>query len=129
MARIALYRKRILTEFEAEIDDADYPRASLIRWSVFHPIGSKTAYARGRADGVTVYLHRFLLGAAKGQEIDHIDGDGLNNKRCNLRFVSHRENIRAAFRLPGRYGTPTIEELDDELAAFEAKQERVANRL
>lgn len=129
MARIILYRNGAHSDFSAEVDDDDFQRASSVRWALFIPNGSKTMYARCGINGATVYLHRFILGAEKGQEIDHIDGDGLNNRRENLRFVTHKENIRSAFRLPGRYGVPTIDELDAELASFEEWQEREANSL
>jgi len=39
----------------------------------------------------TVYMHRFIIGDADGFDIDHIDGDGLNNRRamrCNLCVAS-----------------------------------------
>jgi hypothetical protein len=41
-----------------------------------------------------ILLHRFILGSPpKGMEIDHIDCDGLNNQKRNLRFVIHRDNM------------------------------------
>lgn len=41
---------------------------------------------------VKTAMHRFLLGKKKGLEIDHINGNKLDNRRSNLRFVTHREN-------------------------------------
>lgn len=46
----------------------------------------------------TEYLHRRIIDAERGQEVDHQDNDGLNNRRSNLRAVTHKqntENIRA----------------------------------
>lgn len=41
-----------------------------------------------------LFLHRVILGTKKGTFVDHIDGDGLNNLRCNLRECSLSQNSR-----------------------------------
>ncbi len=42
----------------------------------------------------TVRLHRFLLGVTKGLTVDHVDGNGLNNLRSNLRISTQTQNSR-----------------------------------
>ena len=37
-------------------------------------------------------MHRLLMGAKKGQTVDHKDRNGLNNRRDNLRFCTHSQN-------------------------------------
>jgi hypothetical protein len=37
-------------------------------------------------------MHRAIMGAPAGIEVDHIDNDGLNNTRENLRFATHQQN-------------------------------------
>lgn len=46
-------------------------------------------------DGVWkhLYMHRAINKTPDGFETDHIDGDGLNNRRANLRTVTRKQNI------------------------------------
>ena len=39
-------------------------------------------------------MHRFLLSAASGMDVDHANGNTLDNRRCNLRACTHAENLR-----------------------------------
>lgn len=38
-------------------------------------------------------LHRLVLGYSGNMDIDHINGNGLDNRKSNLRIVSHSKNI------------------------------------
>lgn len=49
-------------------------------------------YAVCKQNGKTVYMHRFLLNAPKGVEVDHMDWNGLNNRRKNLRLATKSQN-------------------------------------
>lgn len=42
--------------------------------------------------GYDVYLHRLILNAPKGIHVDHKDGDGLNNRRSNIRLSTPGQN-------------------------------------
>jgi len=80
----------------AQVDDEDYDELVKFRW--FARKHNKTFYAaRNLKKGqkfVTFHMHKELLGEIEGKEIDHIDGDGLNNRKENLRFVTHRQNLQ-----------------------------------
>lgn len=61
--------------------------------------GTHTDYAirTSRATGEpksTVFMHRLILNPPRDMEVDHRDGDGLNNRRTNLRMCSHVQNSR-----------------------------------
>ena len=49
-------------------------------------------HVRTTIDGRSVYLHQLLLGRSRDREIDHINGDKMDNRRCNLRPVTHAQN-------------------------------------
>jgi hypothetical protein len=74
------------------VDLADLPLVESYCWNA--QLGRHGhAYAYARMDGKPVLLHRFLLDAGKGQYVDHVDGDGLNNKRLNIRLCTHLQNM------------------------------------
>lgn len=73
----------------AKVDDADYERVAGVNW-YRHSQGYATTTIRRR----TVSMHRLILNAKRGEEVDHIDRDPSNNQRANLRIVSHAENMR-----------------------------------
>ncbi len=79
----------------AIVDDEDYEALSRHKW--FAQQGRRTWYAkrdaRGEGQGV-VYMHRVVSGAATGVDVDHVSGDGLDNRKQNLRQASRRENCR-----------------------------------
>ena len=57
--------------------------------------------------GTAIYMHSLIYGAVSGgYEVDHIDGNSLNNRRCNLREVTHQENVdnQRATRIDNQIG-------------------------
>lgn len=84
---------RLSRGFEAKVDDAVFRWASQFRWSVSP--AKHTYYAYRKRERKNVYLHREILGNPEGREVDHVDGDGLNNQRENLRVVTHAGNAMA----------------------------------
>lgn len=80
----------------ALVSDEDYELVSQHSWYVVKK--SRTMYAqRSFKKGgrwTTQQLHRFLMSPGIGEYVDHVDGDGLNNQRENLRLCSVAENNR-----------------------------------
>ncbi|NBJ13296.1 HNH endonuclease [Microvirga arsenatis] len=97
--RIQLYKNRKPTDLYALVDDDVAHHFQQHRWSVHKPNGSRTMYARASIRGATVYMHQLIMGQKDGMEIDHCDGNGLNNTSENLRHVTHAENIQAIHSL------------------------------
>jgi hypothetical protein len=71
------------------VDDETYKWASQLKWYAQEDrnnlVYAKHGYPR-------VSLHRLILGAQPGEFVDHIDGDGLNNRKRNLRICTNSEN-------------------------------------
>lgn len=74
------------------IDAEDLELVSQHKWCARQ--GGNTYYALGKHDGKKVLLHRFLVNALDGIHVDHINHDGLDNRRGNLRLCTRSENLR-----------------------------------
>jgi hypothetical protein len=48
----------------------------------------------GKHNRTSVYLHRFIMGAESGMEVDHINHNTLDNRKENLRIVTHSQNLQ-----------------------------------
>jgi hypothetical protein len=75
------------SDLVALVDDEDYAAASEVKW---RPL--KTAAGHTYAYTGKILLHRLVTKAPKGLIVDHIDGDGLNNQKSNLRLCTHSQN-------------------------------------
>lgn len=80
--------------YEAVIDASDAPLVAGINWCAL--VDKRNVYAvykQGPAGGQrTVRMHRLLMGEPEGLEVDHRDGNGLNNRRDNLRAATKSQN-------------------------------------
>lgn len=78
--------------FEATVDIADIPIVEGRSWRLLTtPTGHAYAYTRVPENSI-VLMHRLLLGTPKGLQVDHVDGDGLNNRRVNIRNCTAAQN-------------------------------------
>jgi hypothetical protein len=79
----------------AIVDDDDYERLSQFKWHARKR--EKTYYAMrslpiGNGKYLRVRMHRDILNVSEDTQIDHIDRNGLNNQKSNLRPCDHAEN-------------------------------------
>jgi hypothetical protein len=74
----------------------DVPLYAPHRWTVIYPNGpEKTPYAKGTVAGRhNVRAHHLILAPGPGQMVDHKNGDGLDNRRENLRLVTRSQNAQ-----------------------------------
>lgn len=97
-----LFADKIKTELQLSqgkscwVDSADYALIQDYRWRTLSTKGK--FYVIGRKIGShwrspNTLLHRFLTGATGAVDVDHIDGNGLNNSRVNMRICSRSLNM------------------------------------
>lgn len=81
----------------AIIDAADVPIVEGVAWTATKD-SRGVAYAvthryRNNGRSTAIRMHRILLDAPAGMDVDHIDMDTLNNRRSNLRICSRSQNL------------------------------------
>ena len=91
------------------VDDEDFQRLSRFKWHA--QVRPYTSYAvrefstgYGRRRRKLIPLHRFILDAPDGIQVDHINGNGLDNRRVNLRLCTAQQNCANNRRVYSKSG-------------------------
>ena len=75
------------------VDECDFNWLLNYSWHVRKCAGYFYATTKSsRPKHKTIYMHRLILDAKKGEYVDHIDGNGLNNTRSNIRICTNKQN-------------------------------------
>lgn len=89
----------------AIVDDEDFERVNQYKWCYMHDGRVSHTFHTGYKDltkpkrpfnqkNKTIRLHRFILNFPEGMEIDHINGNVLDNRKTNLRICNHSQNLK-----------------------------------
>lgn len=81
----------------ALIDDEDYKLVSQYKWHARWDKHTKSYYAATnvkKEDGgrTTLKMHRLIMNAEKGKQVDHINHNTLDNRKENLRLCTNSQN-------------------------------------
>jgi hypothetical protein len=74
----------------AIVDDEDFEALTQYKWHAMKDC--KTYYAARSERGARIRMHRQIMNAPVGLEVDHINHEGLDNRRINLRLCSVSQN-------------------------------------
>lgn len=87
---LSVGKKRI---YQTIIDKEDYEKIKKLQLVYWQKVGKDAKYinclSKNRPTGA---LHRIVMDATKGQFIDHINRDGLDNRKTNLRVATYGQN-------------------------------------
>jgi len=93
----------------AIVDAEDYEWLSKYKWCASVSDDGRV-YAKRSVRRHVVFMHRMIMQPPKGMVVDHINGNGLDNRRCNLRIVppaanaqNRRKPVGAKSRFMGVY--------------------------
>ena len=81
--------------YEAIIDADDAPLIESFNWHADvrrHTVYGRRSIILPSGKQTTKLLHQYILVAPDGFEVDHISGDGLDNRRVNLRLATRSQN-------------------------------------
>ena len=92
------------------VDDDNFEDLNKHRWfarkdyNTFYVL--RQSSTKGGYKQKTILMHRVIMTPPKHLQIDHIDGNGLNNQKSNLRIVTTRQNkqnahIKTSSKYPG----------------------------
>ena len=78
----------------ALVDDEDYDFLNQWKWYAHKGRKDGLFYAgkRNNGDIKQIWMHRLIMNTSRGLTVDHIDHNGLNNQKCNLRNCSMSQN-------------------------------------
>lgn len=83
-----------------KVDDEDFERLNGMKWyvrhckhSAGHAVHVKFVRRNGKKTSTPIYMHRLVVNAPRGMDVDHINHDTFDNRKENLRICSHFDNL------------------------------------
>jgi len=75
----------------ALVDNDDFIRVSQYKWHYHYGYAVRNIKIDGKR--TKIQMHRWLCNAEKNIEVDHFDGNGINNQKINLRVCTRSQNM------------------------------------
>ena len=90
---------------ETFIDTIDFDKVNTApgTWNLLNIRNGKLLYVQAKINGKLTLLHRFIMNPSHDEIVDHKDGNGLMNRRYNLRNVNASINQHNRKKVKGAY--------------------------
>jgi len=90
---------QLTQEKEAIVDDEDYEWLNSYKWFAhwdgYNFYACRNVKISGSKQRQTkISMHRVIMNPGDNMEVDHINHNGLDNQKENLRIVTHRQNLQ-----------------------------------
>ncbi len=76
----------------ALVDDEDFELVNKIKWYASFNWNKTGFYAKGWMNGKKLYMHRYILNTPTRLYTDHINHNGIDNRKSNLRICDNQKN-------------------------------------
>ena len=78
---------------EAIVDTEDYEWLTQWKWHTFiAKYAARSQWIKGKNKKKTILMHRLIMNTPDDMDTDHINGNGLDNRKCNLRVCTSSQN-------------------------------------
>lgn len=98
-------KNNFLGELDCLIDIEDIEKVKNFYWNIRydkrHP--NCTVYVETHKNNKRIHLHRLLTNCPDGMVVDHINYNGLDNRKCNLRVITQGANTLNRKKYKGKY--------------------------
>lgn len=100
------YELKASKGYVVQVDECDFEIFSKFKWTSMVHVGKTQTrvYIYRRINGKCMMLHRLIMNAPDGVDVDHINNDTLDNRRSNLRLATRSQNLANNRRAIGRSG-------------------------
>lgn len=85
---------KTLGTFDVLVDDDIDQNILNMKWVIVRQRGNKFRVAISKYKSKNLFLHREIMKVSDNLIVDHINGNPLDNRKCNLRICNNSENTR-----------------------------------
>jgi hypothetical protein len=98
------------------IDDEDYDYLNQFKWFAMKCRNTSYVY-KSNKEGKFISMHRTIMNFPDKKQVDHLDHNGLNNQKENLRIVTNRVNGLNRVKNKNKFGFPGVRECGNRFAS------------